>query len=299
MRLYVNMRGPFLTVNEYRVILLRARCEKFCEAAFNACREHLVDEWEEFLVVSMKTLVKLMLQNGFSKGPQSPSYYYGPFARRILASGFGAHQPLIEPYSKEHPFRPPPELTSLHKIITCHREWEPLDTLAMAYEWLEILSQGSVELGSYLRKELEIQLQHADKAREVPIWWSSASTWTKLEFIYDILRPNDRLPEDEESTDELFQLLPAFRRVLVCSHPIGSENRSYSEWKNGFSENWPFAHLHFHAHTTKAMKLANERFERNQNRKWEKLRKLNKPGEMPGVMPGSWRMEWREYQGPW
>ena len=292
-------------------------------AIFNACKDYFVDEWETFIDLSFRKLVATIvypIDTGISSDLVGSR---GPFMKELIDHGLDVYKPVFPCFDHN------PNVARKRWTALCYLIRQPFlsprwEILQIGKHWLQTLKACSIDLDRYLEHEYRCLAVDIDEARVVPSWWSSSNYFTKLEFIHDLLRPEHASSRKEGSTDDLLKLLPALRCDLnELSGWMQGSIPSHIDWKrertdDPYVSTWPFHKDFYYCYESdrklknlsqrqlklfsthdKFIGLMDERFERNQQRKWRKLIKGNKMDEHSIIMPGSWRMEWWEYRGSW
>lgn len=313
-RLYVEKRGPLLTIPEYRELLRYGWHASFYYDLYESCKSVFLDDWEKFLETTWFGIFHRRA-GGIRPDTKWDLRKDALLIARLISDGLNIHH-AHESYTCRI------SCTALATILG-YPAGLPTDVLERASEWLESLRLAEVDIDDYLQQELDIVLQRADAKRQAPRAWHCMSKETKLETLFDMLNSRQRLAANCGTTDDLLQIMPTFRWLQQALMPaLGAEESSHLLWKEMMMDNitfsWPFlgntylfessirGMRNLPVQTSKALetydvflKLREDRFYRNQERKWEKLKKTRGIGNDAKPMPGNWELEWTEYQGSW
>lgn len=321
--LYMKLRGPFLTLEEYDQIMAFENRSAYHIALFNASKDYFVDDWDRFIELSFHHVVQVIIFSSAAAITSTTCVSYGPFLKVLIDHGLDVCKPTL--YSFPNRYGSMSRInTMLSALIAGPSGIQRWEIIQSGKELLKVLKSCSVDLDRFLEHELQCLAMDIDEARVLPSWWSSSAHLAKLEFIHDILRPELAPTGEEGSTDDLLKLMPALRRDLIRLNS-GMQGRipSHLDWKHERTDDpyrtaWPFQKdLYWYPESDRKLKnlsqrqlqlistydkfvdLIDERFERNQQRKWNKMIKGNHISEHSINMPGTWRMEWWEYRGSW
>lgn len=312
--MYVDMRGPFLTIEEYSNILQDEQPANFLSAVFDACQDTFRDREQEFL---QRTLACIVLKCYFRLQEDLDASGLASLISKLLNRGLDIHHHWSAASQTTYKW------TSFFSLVSL--AYADMDEfLDHAELWIQILNCTSIDVSKYLTKEFQMISESCDTGSLAPENWHNLSTRQKLEEFYYIRRPQERYRGDRITVDDWNRAMPGFRQI-IDNRPLfmrGAE-QSHLDWKHQrlneeIRPEWPFVKgtsaygsysRGFGNLPVKSMKalashdyflrLIENRFERCQARKWKKLKKRENILEESRAMPGGWEMEWWEYKRGW
>lgn len=317
---------------------MRLLCRSFnpgdFRTIFRKSKELFSDDWELFesetwcaLVTTIQRVPFLLEKDvwdslrGYGHHVDNPIRDWGDIVSDLTANGL-LHR--LEPCSRTLALRQMFDKNTLHLIQS------RLDVVRRARLWLHVLDYAGVCLESYLQMELDYALRVLERKQTYPGQWLQKNLEEKVKFLLDLClesKPWLMAQKDDRPGIVLLDAMPALagdevKRLWspgtygVCSHLDWKTRRSDSVAR---APVWPFlvdsqdkefeervGYKNVSRSVAESIasyqvyrRLIEERFYRQQERKWRKLKKRNTSLRDLPAMPGSWAMDWWEYRGPW
>lgn len=317
-QMYMDMRGPFLTLDELEYVLGFDDHPAHFNNVFDKCIDIFADDLDKFLEsVWSVLLTSVSRHENIGEDPGYDAESWKLFMSKFISVGFDVHSSSSIWYSSKTPMK-----TSLWTISMVPAS--AIQLLECSHKWLRILELGGINIDDYLRAELALLIQAGVPDLNTLKVAEGLGRQDYLLLLLDRIRPELGLLCQEEGQSDLFKIMPGLRfcHCSVVQTPLTGTENMHREWKSlrnsGWAnENqWPFVweldaaagiiESYRHAKSLRkdgkllvegfdrACELEKSRFERRQVTKWRKLQKNLGLRMEKDQMPGSWEEEWWE-----